>query len=105
MIVMSDDARIGYPPARVWGCPTTAMWVYRIGLERAKRMLFTGDLISGREAESMGLVYQSVPADQLDCGRRRTDRQNQGRTKKSTDDDETDGQPKPMTTWDWPTRK
>ena len=66
IILMNEDARIGYPPARVWGCPTTAMWVYRLGAERAKRMLFTGDLITGREAERMGLVLQAVPLDQLD---------------------------------------
>lgn len=67
LIVMADDARIGYPPARVWGVPTTMMWVYRLGMEKAKRMLFTGDLISGREAAAMGLVLQSVPADELDA--------------------------------------
>ena len=66
LIIMSEDARIGYPPARVWGCPTTAMWVYRIGAERAKRMLFTGDLVTGKEAKDMGLVLQAVPSDQLD---------------------------------------
>lgn len=66
LIVMAEDAKIGYPPARVWGCPTTMMWVYRVGAERAKRMLFTGDLIDGREAERIGLVTKSVPADQLD---------------------------------------
>ena len=66
MVVMEEDAQIGYPPARVWGVPTTAMWVYRLGAEKAKRMLFTGDLIRGREAEEMGLVLQAVPADQLD---------------------------------------
>ena len=47
LVVMADDAKIGYPPARVWGCPTTAMWVYRVGAEQAKRMLLTGDLIDG----------------------------------------------------------
>jgi enoyl-CoA hydratase len=67
LAVMADDARIGYPPARVWGCPTTAMWVYRIGVERAKRRLFTGDLIDGRTAAEWGLVHQSVPADRLDA--------------------------------------
>jgi enoyl-CoA hydratase len=66
IIIMNEDARIGYPPARVWGCPTTAMWVYRLGAERAKRMLFTGDLISGREAAKMGLVLQAVPLEKLD---------------------------------------
>ena len=66
MVVMADDARIGYPPARVWGCPTTAMWVYRVGAERAKRMLFTGDLIDGAEAARIGLVLESVPEVRLD---------------------------------------
>lgn len=42
MVIMAEDARIGYPPARVWGCPTTAMWSYRLGCEKAKRMLLTG---------------------------------------------------------------
>lgn len=64
--VMADEAVIGYPPARVWGCPTTAMWVYRLGAEKAKRMLFTGDLISGTEAAAMGLVLESVPLAELD---------------------------------------
>ncbi|MBM1635088.1 crotonase/enoyl-CoA hydratase family protein [Sulfitobacter mediterraneus] len=66
MIVMAEDAKIGYMPTRVWGCPTTAMWTYRLGPERAKRMLFTGDKISGIEAERMGLVLKAVPASDLD---------------------------------------
>jgi enoyl-CoA hydratase len=66
LVVMAEDAVIGYPPARVWGCPTTMMWVYRVGLERAKRMLLTGDLVTGREAAGMGLVLEAVPADRLD---------------------------------------
>ena len=67
LVVMAEDAQIGYMPARVWGCPTTAMWVYRLGAEKAKRMLFTGDKISGSEAERIGLVDRAVPADQLDA--------------------------------------
>ena len=63
---MAHDAKIGYMPARVWGCPTTAMWVYRLGAEKAKRMMFTGDTVTGREAESMGLVLRSVPSEALD---------------------------------------
>jgi len=66
LVVMADEARIGYPPARVWGCPTTAMWVYRIGAEKAKRMLLTGDLIHGPEAKALGLVLDSVPAAELE---------------------------------------
>ena len=67
LVVMSEDAKIGYMPARVWGVPTTAMWVYRLGPEKAKRMLFTGDTIDGREAERMGLVLKGVPAAELDA--------------------------------------
>ena len=66
MTIMGETAEIGYMPARVWGTPTTAMWVYRLGAEKAKRMLFTGDRVSGREAEAMGLVLKAVPDDQLD---------------------------------------
>ena len=67
LVVMAEDARIGYPPARVWGCPTTAMWVYRVGAERAKRLLLTGDLIDGREAARIGLVTEAAPAAELDA--------------------------------------
>jgi len=67
LTIMGETAKIGYMPARVWGCPTTAMWVYRLGAEKAKRMLFTGDKISGREAEEMGLILKAVPDDQLDA--------------------------------------
>jgi len=66
IVIMAEDAKIGYMPARVWGCPTTAMWVYRVGAQRAKRMLFTGDLIDGRTAADWGLALQSVPAPRLD---------------------------------------
>lgn len=66
LIVMADDARIGYPPARVWGIPTTMMWVYRLGIEQAKRMLFTGDLVTGKQAEAMGLILKAVPVAMLD---------------------------------------
>lgn len=64
-VVMAEDARIGYMPARVWGCPTTAMWVYRLGPEQAKRMLLTGDKVSGKEAADMGLVLKAVPTGDL----------------------------------------
>jgi enoyl-CoA hydratase/carnithine racemase len=66
LLVMAEDARIGYPPARVWGCPTTAMWVYRLGAQRAKRMLLTGDLIDGATAAAWGLALEAVPEAELD---------------------------------------
>jgi len=67
MTIMGESAEIGYMPARVWGCPTTAMWVFRLGAEKAKRMLFTGDRIDGREAEQLGLVLKAVPDRRLDA--------------------------------------
>lgn len=67
LVVIADDAKIGYPPARVWGVPTTALWVHRIGLERAKRLLFTGDSLSGVEAVSWGLASEHAPASELDA--------------------------------------
>ncbi len=66
-VVMEEDARIGYMPTRVWGCPTTAHWTYRLGPERAKRLLLTGDLIDGRTACEWGLVSEAVPAADLDA--------------------------------------
>ena len=66
MIFMGEDALIGYMATRVWGCPSTAMWVYRLGAERAKRVLFTGDQINGKEAAAMGLVLKSIPEPELD---------------------------------------
>ena len=67
LVVMAADAKIGYPPARVWGVPTTAIWVYRVGAEQAKRMLLTGDLIDGVEAKRIGLVVDAVPGPLLDA--------------------------------------
>jgi enoyl-CoA hydratase len=66
LLVIADDAKIGYPPARVWGSPTTSLWFYRLGLEKAKRLLFTGDCLSGKEAKEWGLAIESAPPDKLD---------------------------------------
>jgi enoyl-CoA hydratase len=66
LIVCSEDCRIGYPPARVWGSPTTAMWIYRLGLERSKRLLLTGDAVDGRRAVEWGLASEAVPARELE---------------------------------------
>ena len=67
LLVMAEDARIGYMPTRVWGCPTTAMWTYRLGPTRAKQMMFTGDVIDGRTAAAWGLANEAVPFEQLEA--------------------------------------
>ena len=67
LLVIAADAKIGYPPARVWGSPTTAMWAYRLGPQRAKRLLFTGDSLSGLEALEWGLAIEAPPATELDA--------------------------------------
>ena len=66
LLVAEDVAKIGYPPARVWGVPTTALWAYRIGPSRAKRLLLTGDSIDGTTAVEWGLATEAAPATELD---------------------------------------
>jgi enoyl-CoA hydratase len=66
LLIIEDRAKIGYPPARVWGVPTTALWAFRIGIEKAKRLLFTGDSLSGTEAVAWGLATEAAPGDKLD---------------------------------------
>jgi len=66
LLVVADDAKIGYPPARVWGSPTTALWAHRIGPMRAKRLLLTGDSLTGAQAAEWGLATEAAPADELD---------------------------------------
>ncbi len=65
-IICADDTKIGYPPARVWGIPAGGMWAHRLGDQRAKRLLFTGDCLSGAQAAEWGLAVESCPADELD---------------------------------------
>jgi enoyl-CoA hydratase len=66
LLVIAADAKIGYPPARVWGSPTTALWAARVGPMRAKRLLLTGDSLTGEQAAEWGLATEAAPAEQLD---------------------------------------
>jgi enoyl-CoA hydratase len=66
LLVIAQDAKIGYPPARVWGSPTTALWANRIGVQRAARLLFTGDCLTGAQAAEWGLAIEAVPPAELD---------------------------------------
>jgi enoyl-CoA hydratase len=65
-VIASDDCKIGYPPTRVWGVPSAGLWAHRLGDQRAKRLLLTGDCLSGKEAAEWGLAVESAPVDQLD---------------------------------------
>ncbi|HVK21585.1 MAG TPA: crotonase/enoyl-CoA hydratase family protein, partial [Actinokineospora sp.] len=66
LIVAADDTKIGYPPTRVWGVPAAGMWSHRLGDQRAKRLLLTGDRITGTQAAEWGLAVESAPAERLD---------------------------------------
>jgi enoyl-CoA hydratase/carnithine racemase len=66
LMVIAADAKIGYPPARVWGSPTTALWTARVGPMRAKRLLLTGDSLTGAEAAEWGLATEAPSASELD---------------------------------------
>lgn len=67
LLVIAEDAKIGYPPARAWGVPTTNLWAQRIGIEKAKRLLFTGDTLTGKQAQEWGLAIECAPPAELDA--------------------------------------
>ncbi|WP_344202493.1 crotonase/enoyl-CoA hydratase family protein [Aeromicrobium alkaliterrae] len=66
-ILIAADAKIGYPPTRVWGVPSAGLWAHRLGDQRAKRLLLTGDSLSGREALEWGLAIEAPEPDELDA--------------------------------------
>jgi len=67
MVIAADDANIGFPPVRSMGTPPTHMWTYMVGPQWAKWFMLTGETVSGKEAQEMGLVLKSVPAEGLDA--------------------------------------
>ena len=89
LLLIEDEAKFGYPPARMWGSPTTALWAYRVGLERAKRLLFTGDCLSGKEAHEWGLAIEAPSAAQLDERAEVAGRTHRATAREPVDDDET----------------
>jgi enoyl-CoA hydratase len=67
LVIASDDARIGTPYSRMWGCYLTGMWIYRLGLTRAKEHALTGRPLSGSEAAAVGLINKAVPFEHLEA--------------------------------------
>ncbi len=67
LVIATEDARFGTPYARVWGCHLTGMWIYRLGLAKAKYYALTGDSVSGAEAAAIGLVNFAYPLEELDA--------------------------------------
>ncbi|MGV9802851.1 crotonase/enoyl-CoA hydratase family protein [Mycobacterium sp. NPDC003449] len=65
-VIAAADAKIGYPPMRVWGVPAAGLWAHRLGDQRAKRLLFTGDCITGAQAAEWGLAVEAPEPDDLD---------------------------------------
>lgn len=66
IVIASEDAQIGTPYSRVWGCHLTGMWIYRLGLTRAKEYALTGKSLSGKEAAEIGLINHAVSLEELD---------------------------------------
>jgi enoyl-CoA hydratase len=66
LVIASEDARIGTPYSRMWGAYLSGMWLYRLGLTRAKEYALTGKALSGREAADIGLINAAVPFEQLE---------------------------------------
>ncbi|MEH3132079.1 MAG: crotonase/enoyl-CoA hydratase family protein [Mycolicibacterium neoaurum] len=65
-VIAASDAKIGYPPMRVWGVPAAGLWAHRLGDQRAKRLLFTGDCITGAQAAEWGLAVEAPEPQNLD---------------------------------------
>ena len=72
IVIASEDARIGTPYSRMWGAYLSGMWLYRLGLTKAKEYALTGKPLSGREAADIGLINSAVPFDRLEAEVRRT---------------------------------
>jgi len=67
LVIASEDARIGTPYSRMWGAYLSGMWIYRLGLTKAKEYALTGKALSGREAADIGLINQALPFAQLEA--------------------------------------
>jgi enoyl-CoA hydratase len=67
LVVASEDAQIGTPYSRMWGCYLTGMWLYRLGLTKVKELALTGRALSGQEAVEHGLINAAVPFDRLEA--------------------------------------
>jgi enoyl-CoA hydratase len=67
LVIAAEDAQIGTPYSRIWGCYLSGMWIYRLGLTRAKEHALTGKPLSGRRAAELELINAAVPFDELEA--------------------------------------
>jgi enoyl-CoA hydratase len=67
LIIASDDAQIGTPYSRIWGCYLSGMWIYRLGLAKTKEHALTGKPLSGRQAAEIELINAAVPFADLEA--------------------------------------
>ena len=66
MLICADNASIGYSALRNMGAAPNQMWLYHCGPQWTKRLLLTGDTLSGEDAAKIGLVLKSVPEESLE---------------------------------------
>ena len=67
IVIAAEDARIGFPATRANGSPPNHMWIYHVGPQWAKRLMLTGDSLTGKDAAKIGMVLEAVPRDELDA--------------------------------------
>ena len=67
LVIASEDACIGTPYSRMWGCYLSGMWLYRLGLTKAKELALTGRPLSGRQAADVELINRAVPFAELEA--------------------------------------
>ena len=105
LVIASEDARIGTPYSRMWGAYLSGMWIYRLGLTRAKEYALTGKPLSGREAADVGLINEAVPFDRLEATVARAGRAARLDPLLAAGGDEARSSTRPTTTWGWPARR
>jgi enoyl-CoA hydratase len=68
VVFCAEDARLGQPEARAMGeLHVFAFWPLHLGMRKTKEWLLTGDNMTGKEAEELGLVNKAVPREEVEA--------------------------------------